>query len=51
MNIDRMMNAGRVANVADPHLQQLLDKQACAEVMMTYCRAIDHLDTHTRTHH
>ena len=44
MSIDRMMNAGRVASVSDPHLQQLLDKQACAEVMMTYCRAIDHLD-------
>lgn len=25
-------------------LQALLDKQACAEVMITYCRAIDHLD-------
>ena len=25
-------------------LQTLLDKQACAEVMKTYCRAIDHLD-------
>jgi hypothetical protein len=44
MSIDRMLNAGRVASVADPQLQQLLDKQACAEVMMTYCRAIDHLD-------
>jgi SnoaL-like domain len=44
MSIERMMNAGRVASVTDPHLQQLLDKQACAEVMMTYCRAIDHLD-------
>ena len=44
MSIERMMNAGVVATVADPHLQQLLDKQACAEVMMTYCRAIDHRD-------
>jgi hypothetical protein len=35
---------GHVARVADPHLQTLLDKQACAEVMMTYCRAIDHRD-------
>ena len=25
-------------------LRALLDKQACAEVMMTYCRAIDHRD-------
>lgn len=25
-------------------MQVLLDKQACAEVMMTYCRAIDRLD-------
>ena len=25
-------------------LQSLLDKQACAEVMTTYCRAIDHMD-------
>jgi hypothetical protein len=25
-------------------IQELLDKQAIAEVMMTYCRAIDHLD-------
>ncbi len=25
-------------------VQELLDKQAIAEVMMTYCRAIDHLD-------
>ena len=25
-------------------LQELLDKQAIAEVMMTYCRALDHLD-------
>ena len=39
-----MMNAGRVARADDPHLQELLDKQACAEVMMTYCRAIDHRD-------
>jgi len=39
-----MMNAGRVATVNDPHLQQLLDQQACAQVMMTYCRAIDHCD-------
>ncbi len=30
--------------MADPQLQALLDKHACAEVMMTYCRAIDHLD-------
>jgi len=58
MSIERMMNAGRVATVADPHLQQLLDKQACAEVMMTYCRAIDHRDEallrsvfHADSHH
>ena len=38
------ISAGRVARVADRHLQALLDKQACAEVMMTYCRAIDHCD-------
>lgn len=38
------IDTGRVATVADPHLQVLLDKQACAEVMMTYCRAIDHRD-------
>ncbi len=44
MTIQHMLQAGRVAAVADPHLQQLLDKQACAEVMMTYCRAIDHRD-------
>jgi hypothetical protein len=44
MTIDHMLQAGRVAAVADPHLQLLLDKQACAEVMMTYCRAIDHRD-------
>jgi len=44
MTIKRMLQAGKVASVADVHLQQLLDKQACAEVMMTYCRAIDHLD-------
>lgn len=25
-------------------MQEMLDKQACAEVMMTYCRAIDRLD-------
>lgn len=25
-------------------VQEMLDKQAIAEVMMTYCRAIDHLD-------
>jgi hypothetical protein len=28
----------------DDALTRLLDKQACAEVMMTYCRAIDHRD-------
>ena len=44
MSIKRMLQAGTVAVVADPHLQRLLDKQACAEVMMTYCRAIDHRD-------
>lgn len=44
MSIDPMPQAGRVAVVADPQLQMLLDKQACAEVMMTYCRAIDHRD-------
>ncbi|MDA0339610.1 MAG: nuclear transport factor 2 family protein [Proteobacteria bacterium] len=44
MSIDRMKKAGTVASVDDPHLQELLDKQACAEVMMTYCRAIDHRD-------
>ena len=44
MSIKRLLSAGRVASVDDPHLQQLLDKQACAEVMMTYCRAIDHRD-------
>jgi hypothetical protein len=27
-----------------PQLQIMLDKQAVAEVMMTYCRAVDHLD-------
>jgi len=26
------------------NVQELLDKQACAEVMMTYCRAVDHRD-------
>ncbi len=58
MSIDTMMNAGKVATVSDPHLQQLLDKQACAQVMMTYCRAIDHLDEallrsvfHPESHH
>jgi hypothetical protein len=40
---------GRAAMGADAPpsataLQELLDKQAIAEVMMTYCRAIDHLD-------
>src|SRR5690242_17286080 len=44
MTIQHMLQAGRVAAVDDPHLQILLDKQACAEVMMTYCRAIDHRD-------
>ena len=44
MTIEHMLQAGRVAAVADPNLQQLLDKQACAQVMMTYCRAIDHRD-------
>lgn len=44
MSIERMKKAGTVASVDDPHLQELLDKQACAEVMMTYCRAIDHKD-------
>jgi hypothetical protein len=44
MTIEHMLQAGRVPAVADPHLQTLLDKQACAEVMMTYCRAIDHRD-------
>ncbi len=44
MSAKRPINVGKVANVDDPHLQKLLDKQACAEVMMTYCRAIDHLD-------
>jgi hypothetical protein len=44
MSIDHMLQAGRVPAVADPHVQMLLDKQACAEVMMTYCRAIDHRD-------
>ncbi len=28
----------------DEAVRQLLDKQACAEVMMTYCRAIDRCD-------
>ena len=28
----------------DARVRALLDKQACAEVMMTYCRAIDHRD-------
>jgi hypothetical protein len=28
----------------DAQWRALLDKQACAEVMMTYCRAIDHRD-------
>ena len=44
MTIKRMLTAGTVAAVSDVHLQALLDKQACAEVMMTYCRAIDHRD-------
>ena len=44
MSIERMKKAGTVATVDDSHLQELLDKQACAEVMMTYCRAIDHRD-------
>lgn len=44
MSVDHMLQAGRVPAVSDPHLQMLLDKQACAEVMMTYCRAIDHRD-------
>jgi hypothetical protein len=44
MSVKRMMQAGAVAQVDDPHLQALLDKQACAEVMMTYCRGIDHCD-------
>lgn len=39
-----MLQAGRVATASDPAVQALLDKQACAEVMMTYCRAIDHRD-------
>lgn len=38
------IKVGRVPCVADPHRQALLDKQACAEVMMTYCRAIDRRD-------
>ncbi len=44
MSIKALLNAGRAATVTDPHLQQLLDKQACVEVMMTYCRGIDHRD-------
>jgi hypothetical protein len=44
MTIEHMKRAGTVPAVDDPHLQTLLDKQACAEVMMTYCRAIDHQD-------
>lgn len=44
MSVKRATGVGIVAHVEDVHLQQLLDKQACAEVMMTYCRAIDHLD-------
>ena len=44
MTIKRMLQAGAVPAVTDPHLQSLLAKQACAEVMMTYCRAIDHRD-------
>ena len=44
MSVERMKKAGTVASVDDPHLQELLDKQACGEVMMTYCRAIDHKD-------
>ncbi|MFN3233553.1 MAG: nuclear transport factor 2 family protein [Alphaproteobacteria bacterium] len=44
MTVKRMLEAGTVASVDDPNLQELLDKQACAEVMMTYCRAIDHRD-------
>lgn len=31
-------------NEIGKELQALLDKQACAEVMITYCRAIDHMD-------
>jgi hypothetical protein len=44
MRIKALMTPGKVPAVDDPNLQRLLDKQACAEVMMTYCRAIDHLD-------
>jgi len=39
-----MLSTGAVARVSDPYLQALLEKQACAQVMMTYCRAIDHRD-------
>ena len=44
MTIKRMLQAGLVPSAIDPQVQALLDKQACAEVMMTYCRAIDHRD-------
>jgi len=44
MSLKRLMQAGRVAQVDDPDLQELLDKQACGQVMMTYCRGIDHRD-------
>jgi hypothetical protein len=41
----RRTESGRASrSAADSRLQALLDKQACAEVMMTYCRAIDHRD-------
>ena len=39
-----MLATGTGAGVSDTYLQALLDKQACAEVMMTYCRAINHRD-------
>ena len=32
------------AEDVDSRVRALFDKQACAEVMMTYCRAIDHRD-------
>ena len=44
MSIKRILEAGKVAKVDDRHLQELLDKHACAEVMMTYVRGIDHRD-------
>jgi hypothetical protein len=40
----RRHHPGRVPTVSDPDLQRLLDREACAAVMATYCRAIDTRD-------